>query len=81
MTHDNNKNLAKPEDAAKPAAATGNASNPSPGTAETKPVASQLLDYKAEKYLQEVANIEDVPDAQDQEDMDETMKRENRSNE
>ena len=57
-------------------AETGNASNPSPKNISDQPVnRNQLLDEKAEKYLRESANIEDEPDAQDQEDADETMKK------
>jgi hypothetical protein len=59
------------------AADTGNASNPSPDNAEQKG-GEQLLDKKAEKYLREAGNIEDIPDAQDQQDMDETLDKENR---
>ena len=33
----------------------------------------QVLGKDAEKYLREVASIEDVPDEQDQHDMDETI--------
>jgi hypothetical protein len=51
---------------------TGNASNPAPTNTEQTD-SNQLLDKKAEKYLREVASIEDVPDAQDQQDMDETL--------
>jgi hypothetical protein len=59
-----------------PAADTGNASNPSPHH-EMEPVGSnQLLDEGAEKYVRESGNIEDLPDAQDQQNMDETMERE-----
>jgi hypothetical protein len=43
---------------------TGNASNPSPDN-QLKPQANQLIDEKGEKYLREVASIEDLPDAQD----------------
>ena len=50
----------------------GNASNPSPHY-ETAPAGNQLLGEQAEKYLREAANIEDVPDAQDQLDMDKTI--------
>ena len=48
----------------------GNASNPSldENTGE-----KQVLGKDAEKYLREVASIEDVPDEQDQHDMDETI--------
>jgi len=34
-----------------------------------------LLDEKAEKYLRESANIEDEPDAQDQQEADEIFKQ------
>ena len=51
--------------------ATGNASNPSPRTGEPEPAATQqVLDKKAETYLRESANIEDLPDAQDQQEGD-----------
>ena len=56
-------------------AQTGNASNPSEKDG-TENSGNQLLDEKAEKYLREVANIEDVPDAQDQQEMDETIEEE-----
>ena len=56
---------------------TGNASNPSPeDNSFTRPEEAQLLGKKAEKYLREVASIEDVPDAQDQEEMDGTIETE-----
>ena len=49
---------------------TGNASDPSPGNeAINKAGYTQLLETKAEKYLREAGNIEDLPDAQDQLDM------------
>jgi hypothetical protein len=51
---------------------TGNASNPAATNTEQTD-SNQLLDKKAEKYLREVASIEDVPDAQDQRDMDEAL--------
>ncbi len=54
---------------------TGNASNPAADDDSLAPSpGSQLLDEKAEKYLREVASIEDVPDAQDQKEMDDTLK-------
>jgi hypothetical protein len=60
-----------------PAADTGNASNPSPHNKKLDPVSDeQLLDESAEKYLRESANIEDEPDAQDQEDADEVIRKE-----
>ena len=55
-----------------PPAESGNASNPTPHP-DTAPAGNQLLDEKAETYLREVANIEDVPDAQEQLDMDKTI--------
>ena len=60
-----------------PAGDTGNASNPSsPNPGHETENNSQLLDGKAEKYLREVASIEDVPDDQDQQEMDEIYKEE-----
>jgi hypothetical protein len=59
-----------------PAADTGNASNPSPHNNEMEPATNnQLLSKKAEKYLRESANIEDEPDAQDQQDADEIIRK------
>lgn len=61
-----------------PAADTGNASNPSPHNKEMEPVGNnQLLDEKAEKYLRESANIEDEPDAQEQQDAEGIIRKEN----
>jgi hypothetical protein len=49
-----------------PAADTGNASNPSPHDTRLEPLEQdQLLDDKAEKYLREAGNIEDMPDAEE----------------
>ena len=53
-----------------PVADTGNASNPTPHEGETEPVGNQVLGKKAEKYLRESANIEDVPDPQEELDAD-----------
>lgn len=53
-------------------APSGNASNPAPQPGDAQPTSSQLLDKHAEKYLRESANIEDMPDAQEQADADET---------
>jgi hypothetical protein len=59
-----------------PPAETGNASNPSPYNEENEsPEEQQVLGKKAEKYLREVAGVEDLPDAQDEKDMDEALKR------
>ena len=54
-------------------AETGNASNPSP-LQGMEPRKEQLIDEKGEKYLREVANIEDLPDAVDQEEMDQAVR-------
>jgi len=60
-----------------PEADTGNASNPSPHNKEMEPASEdQLLNEKAEKYLRESANIEDEPDAQDQEDAERMTRKE-----
>ena len=58
-----------------PAPGTGNASNPSPGPENTGAAAtSQLLDKKAEKYLRESGNIEDMPDPDEQNEADNQIK-------
>lgn len=58
----------------KPLAETGNASNPSPHDTETEPINdNRLLAEEAEKYLREGGNIEDMPDAQDEQEADETI--------
>ena len=63
-----------------PEADTGNASNPTPHRNRVEPANNdQLLNKKAEKYLRESANIEDEPDAQDQQDADEIFTKENQS--
>jgi len=62
-----------------PGAGTGNASNPSGHDTTREPAHNQLLDEKAEKYIREVANIEDVPDAQDQQEAEEIIRKEQRS--
>ena len=52
-----------------------NASNPSPAqNNRDQPKKNQLLDEKAEKYIRESGNIEDMPDPQEQQDADEMMK-------
>ncbi len=61
-----------------PVADYGNASNPSPNDESLQPEsANQLFDKKAEKYLREVANIEDVPDAEEQQEAEEEMNKNN----
>jgi hypothetical protein len=59
------------EDNKLPPAKTGNASNPSADT--TGSTGNQLIDEKGEKYLREAANIEDLPDENDQQDMDRSI--------
>lgn len=59
-----------------PEANTGNASNPSPDNnpldrSDTK----QILDEKADTYIRESANIEDEPDARDQQEADDLIKK------
>ena len=51
---------------------TGNASNPSPET-NFAPNENQLLGKEAERYLREAGNIEDLPDAADEKEMDNTI--------
>ncbi len=49
-------------------AQTGNASNPSPRNDAQSDVNEQILPKEAETYLREAGNIEDMPDAQDEEE-------------
>lgn len=78
MTTDNTGNTAGNDNTAQSAASTGNASNPSPQADNLpSPEQSQLLNEKAEKYLRESASIEDLPDAQDEAEMDKTLKKGN----
>jgi hypothetical protein len=74
MADDPKQNPSGPEDAKAPSVNVGNASNPAPDDDSLAPSpGTQLLDEKAEKYLREVASIEDVPDAQDQQEADEIL--------
>lgn len=58
-----------------PEADTGNASNPSPHDTSMEPtVDKQLLNKKAETYLREAGNIEDMPDPQEQQEAAEEEK-------
>ena len=59
-----------------PEAETGNASNCSPHNRNMEPVKNQILNEKAENYLRESGNIEDEPDAQDQQEADEIFSSE-----
>ncbi len=57
-----------------PAAGSVNANNPSQHNENMQPEsANQLLNKKAEKYLREVANIEDLPDAEEQQEAEQQM--------
>lgn len=71
MQTDPKNNPATAREEGPPPAPTGNAGNPSPNTGEPEPAGpSQVLDKKAETYLRESANIEDLPDAEDQQEAD-----------
>lgn len=72
MDTDLDKNRTE-EEGRMPPASLGNASNPSPHKEETEPAGNQLLDKKADTYLRESANIEDVPDAEEQQEAEEEM--------
>lgn len=61
-----------PEDGKLPVADTGNASNPTPHEDNMQPANHQLLDEKAETYLREGGNIEDMPDPQEELEAEET---------
>ncbi len=53
---------------------TGNASNPSiPNESFVPEGDNQLLDKKAETYLREAGNIEDMPDEGDVQDLDKAV--------
>ena len=62
-----------------PAADTGNASNPTPHAHQTPSNDQQLLNKKAETYLRESGNIEDMPDPQEEENAAETMEQKGKS--
>jgi hypothetical protein len=70
----NNKTNKTPNDqnAKRPVAESGNASNPSPD--EEQQNDNQLLNKKAEKYLREGGNIEDMPDAQEEEEAEDELR-------
>jgi hypothetical protein len=61
-----------------PAAGTGNASNPSPHEDLQPAGGNQLIDKRGEKYLREVASPEDYPDAEDEQEMNDTLAEENK---
>lgn len=55
----------------------GNASNPSPHNRKTEQaMKKQILDEKAEKYIRESGNIEDMPDPQEQWDAEKIIEKE-----
>lgn len=66
-----------PDDNKQPTTTPGNASNPPANGEDSGEQGSQLLDAKAEKYLRESGNIEDMPDEEDWQDADKTMDQEN----
>jgi hypothetical protein len=77
MSDEQNINTPGPADNKAPVVSTGNASNPAPDDDSLYPSpGNQLLNERAEKYLREVASIEDMPDALDQKEMDEILKKE-----
>ena len=60
-----------------PAANTGNSSNPAPENDEINiDNSNQYLDKKAEQYLRESGNIEDLPDEQDWQEANKTIEKE-----
>jgi hypothetical protein len=77
MSNKQSINKSLPQEEKPASASTGNASNPSPHDDGLSAVeGTQLLNGKAEKYLREAASIEDVPDATDQQEMDDTLTEE-----
>jgi hypothetical protein len=62
-----------------PTVNTGNASNPSPqDNTFVQANRNQLLDRKAEKYIREAGNIEDMPDPQEEQDAERNLKSDNK---
>jgi len=60
-----------------PEAETGNASNPTPHDDRMTPAGgNQFFDEKAETYLRESANIEDLPDPQEEQDAENALSQE-----
>lgn len=67
-------NPGQPEENKMPAAGTGNASNPPLKDDAFEPASqNQLIDERGEKYLREVASMEDYPDAQDEQGIDKAI--------
>lgn len=76
MTPNQKNNTGQQDAAGFTPANTGNASNPSPFDTDDASTGKQLLDEKAEKYIRESGTIEDMPDEQDWEEANETIKKE-----
>ncbi len=73
------KDLSTEEEKQKsPPADTGNASNPPPHN-NFIPADNQLLGEKAETYLRESANIEDIPDPLQEQEAEDQMSKPNES--
>lgn len=73
------RNNLQPDDQSQPAVNIGNASNPSPNEDRNEALSdNQILTEGAEKYLREVASIEDYPDAKDDADMDRAIADQNK---
>ena len=69
------ENFDQQPDDKKPSVNIGNASNPAPRPDDNERLSdNQLLSEGAEKYLREVASIEDYPDARDDEEMDKIIR-------
>lgn len=73
----NTDNIQLPDENKLPTTTPGNASNPPANSQESGEQGAQLLGAKAEKYLRESGNIEDMPDEEDWQDADETLNKEN----
>ncbi len=56
----------------------GNASNPGPAGLQSQE--KQLINEKGEKYLREAGNIEDMPDAHDQQEAERIEENMNKKN-
>ena len=77
MMTNQKSNSPQPADEKFAPADSGNASNPSPHDRNIEPSNdNQLLDEKAEKYLREVASPEDYPDAQDEQEAEQSLEEE-----
>lgn len=77
MTSDDKNQSGANQPSKFPPAGVGNASNPSPQEDPGEPGSNQLFGKQAETYLREGGNIEDMPDEQDWQEADETIKQAN----